>query len=275
MICMIRNMGTQSKDWDATWRRIVALEGETFHQKRGKPFQYTHHYGAIHPTTTNRALPRSHFEQAHARLPLNGPGDIQDLQGPSYIWAILNDSRVSGGRSVGRIALASAPTLVRKIEAVPPSRGMPGTKVTIEDLASLGLIPLELRLRDPVELGFGQVGIAWDTLGEVPRTPGIYAFTVESDGDLRVCYVGLTTHLWMVTHGRLPEGTGRGGQRYGRPKHAGVTRQRINVLVAEQVRLGRVVTHWVKPVDDLAGLRLQEEGLIATWNLRLAGWNRG
>jgi len=92
---------------------------------------------------------------------------------------------------------------------------------------------------------------------------------------MRVTYVGMTTHLWMVTIGRLPSGGGRGGQRYGRPRHAGVTRERVNVLVAEQVQVGRVVTHWVKPVDDISALRLQEEQLIAKWDLRLAGWNRG
>jgi hypothetical protein len=51
-----------------------------------------------------------------------------------------------------------------------------------------------------------------------PAGPGLYAFTVEDDRELRVAYVGLTSHLWMVTKGRLPGGQeARGGHRYGRP----------------------------------------------------------
>ena len=46
--------------------------------------------------------------------------------------------------------------------------------------------------------------------------------------------------LWMVTMGRLPgSGGARGGQRYGRPRHAGETRQRVSILIAEQLRSGR------------------------------------
>ncbi len=41
-------------------------------------------------------------------------------------------------------------------------------------------------------------------MGDVPRGPGIYAFTAGGDDDLRVMYVGLTEELWMVTKGRLP-----------------------------------------------------------------------
>ena len=85
----------------------------------------------------------------------------------------------------------------------------------------------------------------------------------------------------MVTKGRLPDGRARGGQRYGRPKHASVTRERINVLAAEQMRLGRTVRHWVRPlsIGDGQDLRVrlhkEEEDLIRLWNLRTVGWNRG
>ena len=67
------------RDWDETWRRIVALEGETFYQKRGKPFQYKIQYGMLRPSTTNHQLARSHFEKAFERMPLDGPGGLQDL----------------------------------------------------------------------------------------------------------------------------------------------------------------------------------------------------
>jgi hypothetical protein len=69
----------------------------------------------------------------------------------------------------------------------------------------------------------------------------------------------------------------------GRPKHAGITRSRINVLIAEQVREGRTVAHWVRPFHHLASdrddlrraLKKEEEALIQQWRLRETGWNRG
>jgi hypothetical protein len=140
---------------------------------------------------------------------------------------------------------------------------------------AVGFTPLELRAeRMNVDLPCG-TGCEWATAGAVPDSPGLYAFTVEDGLDLRVVYVGVTSHLWMVTKGRLPGGGGaRGGQRYGRPRHAGVTRQRVNVLIAAQLRAGRQVRHWVRPLPA-PDLRSEEERLITTWQLRTYGWNRG
>jgi hypothetical protein len=152
---------------------------------------------------------------------------------------------------------------------------LPGHPVTVEELSAAGFRPLALKVSSlEVDLPTGS-GCEWTTVGEVPDAAGLYAFTVEDGDDLRVVYVGLTSHLWMVTKGHLPGCAGaRGGQRYGRPRHAGVTRQRVNVLIAEQLRAGRLVRHWVCPVPK-AILRNEEERLIAGWNLRRVGWNRG
>ena len=262
-----------TRSWESTWRRVLALQGEAFHQKRGKPFTYTVRHGAVHPATTNRALPRSHFQKALLRMPLDGPGEIQDLQGPSYIWAILTDPRVRGGDD--EPSLVQAPS---EPEAHRPDSHsvLPGTGVSATELTDMGFVALDLELLDPVSLPFGEIGVNWNTIGDVPDSPGVYAFSV-SDGqeELRVTYVGLTSHLWMVTKGRLPDGSGRGGQRYGRPKHAGTTRTRVNILLAEQLDLGRPVRHWVKIVPDVEELPALEEALIRKWDLRLAGWNRG
>lgn len=78
------------------WDRIVAHQGETFYLVRGAPFTYRVVSGCVVPDRTRRQLSRSHFERALARMPLRGPGDIQDLQGPSYIYAILSDPRIAG-----------------------------------------------------------------------------------------------------------------------------------------------------------------------------------
>ena len=80
--------------FDEVWHGIVALSGQTFRQKRGKPFTYVVSGNSLKPSTTNRQLPRSHFARAFERAPLDGPGQLQDLQGPSYLFAILTDPRI-------------------------------------------------------------------------------------------------------------------------------------------------------------------------------------
>ena len=126
--------------------------------------------------------------------------------------------------------------------------------------------------------------IGWDTVGHVPDSPGLYCFVgqFESSRDLRIFYVGMTTHLWMVAKGQLPGGVARGGQRYGRPKHAGTTRQRVNAEIARMSVMGWTFTHWLRPVQvppgsaNVKALLLAEESrLINIWELRVAGWNRG
>jgi hypothetical protein len=152
---------------------------------------------------------------------------------------------------------------------------LPGTPVTDSELEGLGFIPLTLRIdAHPIQL-VGGVGCLWTTVGQVPDSPGLYAFTTSSGVLQHVTYVGLTSHLWMVTKGHLPHSGGaRPGQRYGRPKYAGVTRKRVNVLVAAEVALGRTVRHWVRPTpqDELAAT---EEEYIVRWRLRTTGWNLG
>ncbi|MBM4044351.1 MAG: hypothetical protein FJ279_04490 [Planctomycetes bacterium] len=79
------------------WGRIVDHQGAVFRQVRGKEFTYRVYGGAVTPSTTNRMLPRSDFARALELVPLRGPGEIQHLQGPSFIYAILMDSRIRSG----------------------------------------------------------------------------------------------------------------------------------------------------------------------------------
>ncbi len=78
------------------WRRIVELEGEEFVQLRGGRFRFEIRGNALAPDRTNRLLPRSSFRQAIELMPVDGPGRLQHLQGPSYLYAILMDPRVRG-----------------------------------------------------------------------------------------------------------------------------------------------------------------------------------
>jgi hypothetical protein len=154
----------------------------------------------------------------------------------------------------------------------------PGHVLFPEQLAAAGFLPLQLRLgRMDVALP-GGIGCHWDVDGDVPDAPGLYAFTLRwPDRPQRhVMYVGQTGHLWMVTRGTLPrDGGARGGQRYGRPQHAGKTRQRINLDIAWAVRVGWLPQQWVRPMPgaNKADLRAHEEWFISRWRLRAVGWN--
>ena len=77
------------------WDRIAAHAGSEFRQKTGRLFTYSLAGNAITPSTTNRLLARAQFQRAYERSPLHGPGQLQNLQGPSYLFAILTDPRIA------------------------------------------------------------------------------------------------------------------------------------------------------------------------------------
>jgi hypothetical protein len=156
-----------------------------------------------------------------------------------------------------------------------------GTPIAIGDLLTRGFGPHDLRFRTS---DFAAGHCEWDTMGEVPEVGGLYTFVIHaadrSDAH-RVTYVGLTGNLWMVTKGRLPDGSSRPAQRYGRHKYAGATRSRVNGLVAAAKLRGHEVVHWLSPRPVPLGVRADvflkpaEEELIRLWRLRETGWNRG
>jgi hypothetical protein len=76
------------------WRRLREHQGEVFTQIRGGEFTYTVDDAAVRPDRTDRAIPRSHWEQALALVPLSKTVAVQHLFGPSYIYAVLMDRRV-------------------------------------------------------------------------------------------------------------------------------------------------------------------------------------
>lgn len=78
------------------WPRIIASAGQEFHQFRGQAFTYRVLGDAIVPSTTAISLGKSQFARALDRWPVSGPGELQDLFGPSYLYAILSDVRVHG-----------------------------------------------------------------------------------------------------------------------------------------------------------------------------------
>lgn len=83
--------------FDTIWSRIKANEGSIFQQMRGKEFTYTVVGAAVIPSSANQNIPRSHFEQAYRLLPLESTVPLQHLRGPSYLYAILMDTRIQNG----------------------------------------------------------------------------------------------------------------------------------------------------------------------------------
>ena len=84
-------------EFTEVWSRIESHAGEEFFQIRNKPFTYEIRSGCLIPSTTNRNIPRSNFEEAFGLRPLQNTVPVQHLQGPSYIYAVLMDERISLG----------------------------------------------------------------------------------------------------------------------------------------------------------------------------------
>lgn len=84
-------------NFEVVWRRIQSHSGEAFRPIRGGEFTYEVRSGAVWPDRTNRAIPRSHFEQAFALTPIQSTTQLQRLQGPSYLYAVLMDGRIRQG----------------------------------------------------------------------------------------------------------------------------------------------------------------------------------
>jgi|GEM_PF-2033025 len=80
------------------WKRIIACEGEEFRTVTNLPFTYEVRGKLLRPSRTAYNISKSDFAKAYELVPLDGPGQISKLvRGPSYIWAILHDERISKG----------------------------------------------------------------------------------------------------------------------------------------------------------------------------------
>jgi hypothetical protein len=61
---------------------------------RGAAFRYEVTGGHVLPERTNQQIPKFHFEKALAFVPLADTTAIQNLRGPSFIYAILMDPSI-------------------------------------------------------------------------------------------------------------------------------------------------------------------------------------
>ena len=88
------DIGGPRPDFDEVWRRIIAHATEEFRQVRGGVFTYLVDGNVVIPDRTDYQFARSEFIKAYERMPVSGPGALQDLRGPSYLFAILMDDRI-------------------------------------------------------------------------------------------------------------------------------------------------------------------------------------
>lgn len=82
--------------FEAVWSRVRGHAGEEFRLVRGGVFTYRVHGDQVCPSRTSVGIHRSDFARAWDRRPLTGPGQIsRQVVGPSYVYAILTDSRIA------------------------------------------------------------------------------------------------------------------------------------------------------------------------------------
>ena len=82
--------------FEEVWKRIVAFEGEEFKTITNLPFTYEIRGNSLCLGRTKYNISKSDFSKAYELVPIAGPGKISDIVGgPTYIWAILHDQRIS------------------------------------------------------------------------------------------------------------------------------------------------------------------------------------
>ena len=82
--------------FEEVWKRIIACEGEEFRTVTNLPFTYEVGGGYLRPSRTDYNISKSDVAKAYSMVPLSGPSGIAKLvRGPSYVYAILHDERIS------------------------------------------------------------------------------------------------------------------------------------------------------------------------------------
>lgn len=168
-------------------------------------------HGALKDSELARLLGVAHQQVNQAGRGLAAAGAIRRVPGPD---GVIRNCREAAGMPPPRVRGQSGRDGVSPSQRTWPVLGrvVAGTPVARDYLTRLGFVehPLELVTNADVPEG-GLIG--WDTLGPVPDAPGLYCFVGQEDpsNELRVFYVGMTSHLWTVAKGQLPGGIARGG----------------------------------------------------------------
>lgn len=82
--------------FETVWDRIKQHVGQEFKTMRGLQFTYKIEGDSLIPSRANWNIPKKDFRKAYANGPIASPGEIRnEVYGPSYVWAILHDVRIS------------------------------------------------------------------------------------------------------------------------------------------------------------------------------------
>jgi len=87
---------SEKPSFDEVWVRIRKRAGEAFFTKTGIRFTYGVEGEKVMLNRINYSLSKGDLMKAYPRVPMKGPSEIASLvRGPSYVWAILHDARIS------------------------------------------------------------------------------------------------------------------------------------------------------------------------------------
>lgn len=92
----VENQKEKSLLINEVWNRIKENEGQVFQQIRGGEFTYQIKGSVLYLSRTNRSLNKNVLSEALKHVPLKNTVPLQNLQAPSYLYALLTDSRIKG-----------------------------------------------------------------------------------------------------------------------------------------------------------------------------------
>jgi hypothetical protein len=79
---------------DTVWQRIEVHAGAEFRMIRGGVFHFSIVDDHVVLDRTDQRIPKSHFQKALDLVSLANTAPLQQWRGPSFIFAILMDSRI-------------------------------------------------------------------------------------------------------------------------------------------------------------------------------------
>lgn len=84
-------------EFEDIWNKIIKHQGEIFYTVRGLELKYEIKDDKIYHNRTKQPISKSDFKRVYGKFPIEKPTDIKDLvRGSAYVYAILNDERISG-----------------------------------------------------------------------------------------------------------------------------------------------------------------------------------
>lgn len=79
------------------WAKIQQHQGETFYTVQNKELVYEVAGNMLYHNLTSVGIPRSAFVKAASLNPKNTAALHSKVRGPSYVYAIITDSRIKCG----------------------------------------------------------------------------------------------------------------------------------------------------------------------------------